>query len=389
MERGMGTVYIRGKTWWIQYHLNGQPFRESSNSSRKMVAKELLKKRLGEIAEGKVPTLRLDKVMFKYLSDAYLDDYRLNQRKSLKRATQSVSYLLNEFGKHRANAITTPRITDYIKKRLKEGFANATVNRELAALKRILNLAAKQTPPQIERVPYIPMLKENNVRKGFFEHESFVALRDALPSYLKPFVTFAYKTGWRETEIAELTWNQVDLNAGIVRLDPGSTKNDEGRTVYLDSELQELFSTLVEDRKRTGKLCAYVFPNSEGTGRIKDFRHRWNEACRAAGLGFGYRLEKEYVEAWQGKLPAGPIMHDFRRTAVRNLIRSGVPETVAMKISGHKTRSVFDRYNIVSEEDLKLAAAQQEKYLSEKNLSRTVTKTVTIIDFPKKRGLTR
>jgi len=100
-------------------------------------------------------------------------------------------------------------------------------------------------------------------------------------------------------------------------------------------------------------------------------------------IGYGYRLDKEYVEQWQEKLPAGPILHDLRRTAVRNMVRSGVPETVAMKISGHKTRSVFDRYNIVSEDDLKQAAAQQEKYLSEKKLSRTVTRTVTIVDLQK------
>lgn len=280
-------------------------------------------------------------------------------------------------------------IGEYIKKRLEEGFANATVNRELAALKRILNLAAKQTPPQLERVPYIPMLKENNVRKGFFEHESFVVLRDALPAYLKPFATFAYKTGWREAEITDLTWSQVDLGEGIVRLEPGTTKNDDGRSIYLDNELQEIFKGQFQERKRAGKLCEYVFPNAEGTGQIKNFRHCWNEACRKVGLGYGYRLGCNYVEKWQGKLPAGPILHDFRRTAVRNMVRSGVPETVAMKISGHKTRSVFDRYNIVSEEDLKLAAAQQEKYLSEKNLSRTVTRTVTIAHFPEKKGLTR
>jgi integrase len=386
MKRGLGTVYLRGKTWWIQYFMNGQPFRESSNSNKKMVAKELLKKRLGEVAEGKAPAVRLDKVMFKDLSDAFLDDYKLNQRKSIKRATQSVGYLLKEFDKHRANAITTPKITAYIKKRSGEGAANATVNRELAALKRILNLAAKQTPPQLERVPFIPMLKENNIRKGFFEHGSFVALRDALPDYLKPLVTFAYRTGWREAEITNLTWSQVDLDGGIVRLEPGTTKNDDGRTVYLDGELQIIFKNQSEERKRAKKLTEYVFPNQNGTGQIKDFRHKWNEACRSVGLGFGYRLEKEYVAKWQGKLPPGPILHDFRRTAVRNMVRSGVPETVAMKISGHKTRSVFDRYNIVSEDDLKQAAAQQEKYLFEKNLAKTGTRTVTVADFSKKRS---
>ena len=384
MRRGLGTVYLRGKTWWVQYFQNGHPYRESSESTKKMVANELLKKRLGELSQGKAPTTRLDKVMFKDLTEDFLYDYVIKERKSLPRAQRSVNHLLKAFGRYRANAITTPKINEYIKKRLEEGAANASVNRDLAALKRIFKIAAQQSPPKVERVPHIPMLGENNVRKGFFEHADFLALRDALPSYLKPFVTFAYKTGWRASEIADLTWNRVDLEAGIVRLDPGATKNDEGRTVYLDDELKELFKSQWEQRKRTRRLTESVFPNSDGTGKIKDFRYKWNEACRSVGLGYGYRLDGKYVEEWQEKLPAGPILHDFRRTAVRNMVRSGVSETVAMKISGHKTRSVFDRYNIVSEEDLKLAAQRQENYLS----SRTVTKTVTICHFPKKKEST-
>jgi integrase len=173
-----------------------------------------------------------------------------------------------------------------------------------------------------------------------------------------------------------LTWNKVDLEQGCVRLETGETKNKEARTVFLDKELMEIFRT----QKKTGKLSEYVFPNVDGVSRIKDFRGAWNKACRDAGLGYGYRTSKRYVAKWEKKLPAGPILHDFRRTAVRNLVRAGISETVAMKISGHKTRSVFDRYNIVSESDLRDAASRAENFLSQ-----TATKTATILDFDEKK----
>jgi integrase len=112
--------------------------------------------------------------------------------------------------------------------RAKDGASKASINRELSALKRMLNLGARQTPPRVERVPYIPMLKENNVRTGFFEHNEFLALREGLPEYLRGFATVAYKTVWRSSEIANLTWRQVDLDQGIVRLEVGETKDNEG-----------------------------------------------------------------------------------------------------------------------------------------------------------------
>ena len=250
-------------------------------------------------------------------------------------------------------------VVSHIAYRQSEDAANGTINRELAALKRALNLGAQQTPPKVDRVPYIPMLKENNARKGFFEHSEFIALRNALPSYLKPFITFAYKTGWRLSEISTLTWNQIDINQGIVRLEVGETKNNEGRTVYLDEELKEVIRNHLI---KQSILLPYVFLNNHDDDRVKSFKKSWHTACKKAKIG-------------------KHLFHDFRRTAVRNMVRSGIPERVAMMISGHKTRSIFDRYNIVNDTDLKLAAQQQQTYLE----SQKVTIPVTVHDFPTKK----
>jgi len=355
----MGSIYKRGAVFWIQYYRNGKPYRETARTKKETEAKRLLKLREGEIAEGKIPGIHFDKVRFNDLAKDFLSDYRINEKKSLNRAERSVKQLMTFFDGYRVTEINTPIIQKYIENRISGKKSNATVNRELSALKRILNLGSKQTPPKVDRVPYIPMLKENNVRKGFFEHSDFIALRDALPSYLKGFVTFAYKSGWRVSEIENLRWNQVSLENSIVRLESGETKNSEARTVYLDKELQEVFILQKERQKELVKIASYVFLNEEGTDKIKDFRKSWANACTKAKIG-------------------KRLFHDFRRTAVRNMIRAGIPERVAMMISGHKTRSVFERYNIVSETDLQIASQKQEAYLQ----TQISTKPLTVDLFP-------
>ena len=160
----MGMIYKRGNVWWVKYYRNGKYFRESSKSIKKMVAKKLLDRREGEIAQGKVPGVHFDKVTFDELAEDFLRDYRINQKKSLARAERSVALLTESFGGLKVTNIETPIIRRYIEQRLEQEAANATINRELSALKRMLNLGAEQSPPLVERVPKIPMLKESNVR---------------------------------------------------------------------------------------------------------------------------------------------------------------------------------------------------------------------------------
>ena len=202
------------------------------------------------------------------------------------------------------------------------------------------------------------MLKENNVRTGFFEHGEFVAFRGELPDDLQPVATFAYYTGWRKQNILDLMWSQVDLKALTARLHPGTTKNDAGQMVILDGELLEVIQKQWERRKvaeipgqSPTLLCPYVFHRNGK--RIRDFRKAWNKAREATGL-------------------ATKILHDFRRTAVRDMVRAGVNERVAMMISGHKTRSVFDRYNIVGEDDLREAARRHSEHVQNQDKTTNV-----------------
>lgn len=348
----MGMIYKRGNVWWIKYYRNGKPYRESSGATKKMVAKKLMDRREGDIAQGKLPAVQFEKITYDQLAEDFLRDYRINQKKSLDRAERSAKHLVKYFGGDKIPTITTPRINGYIENRQDEGAKNATINRELAALKRMLNLGAQQTPPIVDRVPKIHMLAENNIRTGFFEHDEFLKFRDALPSYLQGFATFGYKLGWRVREITNLTWSLVDRKQWGVELEAGTTKNKDGRLIYLDTKLISIFERLWHQRKMSKKILPYVFPNRTGDGKIKDFRFAWNKAFKKSGV--------------QRKL-----FHDFRRTAIRNMIRSGIPKKVAMRISGHKTRSVFERYNIVDDKDLKQAAVQQENYLE--NLTGTIS----------------
>lgn len=340
-ERGEGSVFLRGKTWWVKYYRNGKPYRESAKSEKEAGAKKLLRKRLGEITTGVFIGPDAERVTVRELSEDYLNDYRINQKKSLDKAERIVKlHILSFFGDFKAHAVKTDLVQKYVAKRQSGGVSNAEINRELAALRRMFNLGIQGE--KIYRKPHIPMLQEDNVRTGFFEHGEFIALREALPEHFKGVVTFAYYTGWRSAEIRSLRWNQVDLQNRTIRLDPGATKNKKGRTVFLDGELLETIQTQWERRKvaeipghSPTLLCPYVF-HREGNP-IGDFRDIWAAACKTTRLN-------------------GKLFHDFRRTACRNMIRAGIPERVAMQVSGHKTRSVFDRYNITSEEDLKEAA---------------------------------
>jgi len=371
----MGSIYRRGKTFWIQYYRNGKPYRESTKSKKEADAKRLLKKREGEISEGKLPGIYFDRVKFEELAEDLLRDYRINKKKSLERVQISLNHLEAHFEGFRVTQITSTNINKYVDNRLTEEAANGTINRELAALKRMLNLGARQTPPKVDRVPYIEMLEEDNVRKGFLEYRDFLRLCDALPEYLKGFATFAYTSGWRKSEVEGLTWNRVDQQEGFARLEKGETKNKEGRIFFFDDELKATIQRQWEARKKAEKLCPYVFPGPDGRKKMVDFRRSWNKACRETGLGYGYKTREEDSNKWREKgLRPGPLLHDARRSAVRNMIRAGTSERVAMTISGHKTRAVFDRYDIVDDKDLRLAAKRQEAYLQ----TQTDTKTDTI-----------
>lgn len=328
-------VYQRGSVWWVKYHFRGQVYRETSRSSVRMDAIKLLRKRMAEMGTGQLLGPKIDRTTFTDLETIITHDYTINARRSLGHMKTSFTALRAFFGLSLALDIILDRLNAYVTERLSQQIAPATIKNDLSILRRAFRLA--QLAGKAICPPF-PSLTVNNTRKGFFERADFEAVRLALPLHLRPIFTFAYLTDWRiRMEIPSLTWRQVDMNAGIVRLEPGSTKNEEGRVLPFAvlPELRELLEVQRQDTTQLeldrGAIVPWVFHRNGHP--IIDFRKAWANACTSAGV-------------------AKRLPHDFRRTAVRNLERAGVPRSVAMKITGHKTESVYRRYAIVSEANL-------------------------------------
>jgi integrase len=346
----MGMVYRqKGRTiWMLKYYRDGHPIVESSGTDDKTQAKKLLRNRETDIDRGLPLSSQVGQLRFEEAARDIETDYVTNGRRSLGHVQRRIRLHLSPvFGGQRLSKITTADVRSFVQRRLEAGAAPAEINRELAVLKRMFTIAVQGA--KLLHRPHIPMLKEDNVRTGFFEPEQYAAVYARLPDYLQPAIQFAYLTGWRvRSEILPIEWRQVNFDGGTVRLFPRSRgqrrKTDDGRVFPFDV-LPDLLALLEQQARRRIQLCPYVF-HRDGKP-IRDFREAWSTACEGAG--------------WPTLIP-----HDFRRTAVRNLVRAGVPEKTAMLLTGHKTRSVFDRYDIVNEADLReavsrLAAARTPK----------------------------
>lgn len=343
--RGMGTLYRRGEVWWIQYSHRGRTYRESTRSRVRADASRLLRKRQSEIARGVSVGPDAEKVSFDQLVELMRADYLQKQNRTWGRVEHAIQHLRPTFGRLSAMAINYDSVSRYVAKRLEKA-APATVHHEVAALGRMLRLGV--LAGLLPMKPALPTLKLDNVRKGFFTDEEVHSVLVHLPEWYAPAIEFAWRTGWRIGEVKGLTWTQVDFRAGTVRLEPGTTKNRQGR-VFPFRAYPALETVLRMQRKRTdawqrahGAVVPWVFWK-EG-GQLGDHRDSWIRACKKAGV-------------------PGRLVHDLRRSAVRNLERAGVPRSVAMQLTGHQTESVYRRYAIVAETDLtegvrKLAAAR-------------------------------
>ena len=330
----MGRIYQRGQTYWVQYRYRGRLFRESTGSSKEPAAVKLLKRRLGEIGQGRLVGPDLERTSFEDLGAMLVDDYIVHERKSLDRAELSIRHLKGFFAQARAVEITSDRISAYIRSRLDHA-KPGTIRLELAALKRMFALG--MLAGKVASRPLFPSLAVSNARTGFFEEPELKAVLAELPGHVRPLVLFLSWTGWRSNEAKSLRWTQVDLAGGVVRLEAGSTKSGASR-VFPFAALPELAALIREQREWTsqveresGVLCPWVF-HRDGKP-ILSFRGAWKLACKRAGV-------------------HGRLVHDLRRTAARSLIRAGVSEGVVMKLCGWTTRAMLDRYNITSVTDL-------------------------------------
>jgi len=336
-RRGTGSIFKQPgcKTWTIKYYRAGKCYREATGLTDYQAARQKLNQKLGKIAEGAFVEPNLERIRIEELMLPFFRYQTVNGCKDVERGQQRWKTHLEPFFAGRLVAqLTTDVLNQYVDHRLAQDASPATINREIAVLRGAFRLGAFSTPPKVHRLPRFPHLDEDNVRKGFVVDEQYARMTaHASELWLRGMLEMAYEYGWRRSELIGLRVRNVDLKGDRVRLD--TSKNGEPRLVVMTANVRALLTQCIINKLPED----FVFTRD---GRpIGDFRKRWRKLCTAAGL------------------PA-LLFHDLRRSGVRNMLRSGITEDVAMKISGHKTREIFSRYNITAERDLEEAARKSE-----------------------------
>jgi len=374
-QRGTGSIFrkLPNKNWFIQFYKKGKRIREGTGSPDYDAAKKLLRQRLHEIDQNEYIKRQGRPARVRDLYEALKLERETNRKGRKRELPNRWAHLDPEFGAMLAAEVTTDDVRRYLSARQKAGAANATINRELSTLKRMFRLATQSTPPKLSRIPYIPMLKEDNTRSGFVEDAEYARLTaNATELWLRTFLELAYSYGWRRGELLGLRVRQVNFANRTIRLDPGTTKNKEGREVAMTAKVAELL------REATARKRPDDYVLMRNGKPVKEFRRTWGNLCERAGLGqflcakcgepvpgggtCKRKLDDGETECG-GRRPwyRGLIPHDLRRSAAKAARRAGVPESVVMKMGGWKTAAMFRRYAIDSSSDQRAAVEMLER----------------------------
>jgi integrase len=339
-------VYLRGNIWWMKYYVRGVPVQESTGFTEKKDAENLLKQRIGEAAAGR--RVGPEKTTISDLCALVVDDHRLRKLRDVRHVEWRISaHIQPLLGGVLAARFGPVQVRRYIEFRRSAGASDSTINRELSIVRRGFSLGMEQDPPVVHQQPVIRKLEEDNVRQGFLEPEQYERLLAEVPERLKAMLVCGYHTGARKNELRKITWEQVDLESGLIRLTSAQTKGKRDR-------LLPIYGVMARWLEHQRETCPPGSPFVFHGARMRptdEHLDGWPEACVRAGL-------------------RGLMFHDLRRSAVRNMKRAGVQDLVAMRISGHRTRAVFDRYNIVDEMDVRGAAHELEAFSQRRKAER-------------------
>jgi integrase len=332
---GFALAKFSGRVWWIEWYQDGQRKRERIGPN-KAAAEQRLRKVLSARTEGRhIRKSQEGRIHFKDLAFWYLKLPEVKAKRSYEKDQMHCRRLIAHFGDRLLKDITPAMVEAYKQKRLSESSLRkkptkpSTVNREITTFKTIFNKAMKNEKAERNPAQGVKLLKENNERDRILTPEEYAQLLAHCSPHLAPIVRLAYHTGMRRGEILGLTWGQIDLKERCIRLLPEDTKTNEGRDVPLKQELVEMFKAFPR-----GLPMTPVFTYKGHS--IAEMKRSFSTACKRAKI-------KDFT------------FHDLRHTFNTNAYRAGVPIPTIMKITGHKSITMFRRYTTISLDDLKEA----------------------------------